>query len=184
MNEKIDKYEIERIEKDGKFYVKIYNNKAKKEWNRQIAYYNFGTDIKRREEYIENFKSNVKTRVEEKADRMAKRKAFVNPAKVGDVLCSSWGYDQTNVDYYQVTKVKGKMVEIREIGGRSIEGSTYSHGMADEVKPAKDSFRDSEPMMKRVKGAYMSEGYAVTIASYTDAYLISPEEKHYRSWYA
>ena len=34
----------------------------------------------------------------------------------GAIFSRSWGYDQTNVDFYQVTKRIGKtMVEIREI---------------------------------------------------------------------
>ena len=35
--------------------------------------------------------------------------------QVGDVVVNSWGYDQTNVNFYQVTSVKARMVEIRPI---------------------------------------------------------------------
>ena len=42
--------------------------------------------------------------------------------KVGDVLSGSWGYDQTNVEFWEVTKLVGKrMVEIRELCCESIE---------------------------------------------------------------
>lgn len=35
---------------------------------------------------------------------------------VGDVLRASWGYDQTNVDYYEVIELVGKAsVKVREI---------------------------------------------------------------------
>jgi hypothetical protein len=38
--------------------------------------------------------------------------------KVGDVYATSWGYDQTNVEFYQITKVSpsGKTVSAQEIG--------------------------------------------------------------------
>lgn len=56
----------------------------------------------------------------EKAERAAqKREALSKPhgLKVGDVLVSSWGYDQTNIDFYQVVALVGKRsVSLREIG--------------------------------------------------------------------
>ena len=40
--------------------------------------------------------------------------------KVGDVLRSSWGYDQTNIDFYQVTALVGSQsVEFRPIAQES-----------------------------------------------------------------
>lgn len=35
--------------------------------------------------------------------------------KVGDVVYNSWGYDQTNVDFYQVTRATNNFVWLREI---------------------------------------------------------------------
>lgn len=50
-----------------------------------------------------------------KSKRAAERAAWVNPLKGGELLVSSWGYDQTNVDFYAVTRVSGKRVWIRRI---------------------------------------------------------------------
>jgi hypothetical protein len=183
MNEKTGKYEIERIDQDGKYLVKIYNMNAKKECNRQIAYYSFQSNKERREAYIESFKKNVQDRENGKKARADARKAFINPAKVGDILESSWGYDQTNVDYYQVTKVKGKMVEIREIGAQTVPESTYSHGMADMVKPVRDRFLDKETLNKIVRGSSYKD-YFVKIESFAYAYKIKEEDQTYRSWFA
>jgi len=41
--------------------------------------------------------------------------------KVGDILHTSWGYDQTNVEYFQITEIKGKYAILREIGAESTE---------------------------------------------------------------
>lgn len=43
--------------------------------------------------------------------------------KVGDIFLMSWGYDQTNVNFFQVTRISKGGVFIREIGYKSVEGS-------------------------------------------------------------
>lgn len=46
-----------------------------------------------------------------------------NKPEVGDLFYCSWGYDQVNIDFYQVTNVLNKMVEVRSIEGtRQYEG--------------------------------------------------------------
>jgi hypothetical protein len=37
------------------------------------------------------------------------------PLEVGEILVYSWGYEQTNIDFYQVVSATGKTVMIREI---------------------------------------------------------------------
>jgi len=47
------------------------------------------------------------------AARRAARAEFVNPYQVGQILYSSWGYDQTNIDYYEVIEVRPTTLVIR-----------------------------------------------------------------------
>jgi len=61
-----------------------------------------------RQQSIENYKQRAKERAEYKAEKAAKRAAFVPTADVGDVFHCSWGYDQTNNDFYQVTEKLSK----------------------------------------------------------------------------
>jgi hypothetical protein len=35
--------------------------------------------------------------------------------KVGDIFVADWGYDQTNIDFYQITQVLKKMVVLRKL---------------------------------------------------------------------
>mgnify|MGYP001588521021 CR=1 FL=1 len=44
----------------------------------------------------------------------AKKAKMAEPIKlaVGDVLRSSWGYDQSNIDYYEVVALKGKRGDV------------------------------------------------------------------------
>lgn len=46
--------------------------------------------------------------------------------RVGDIYVVSWGYEQTNVDFYEVVALKGKKTAVvREIAGECIGGFAY-----------------------------------------------------------
>ncbi len=57
------------------------------------------------------------------AEQAKERREYMHPYKVGDVFTASWGYDQTNVNAYEVTEVHGKALVLREIGLHSVDGS-------------------------------------------------------------
>jgi hypothetical protein len=65
--------------------------------------------------------------------------------EVGDIWNSSWGYDQTNVDFYQVVKVTAKTVTVRKIGKVTEELTGRFTGtvmpVADSFDPRKEAFR-------------------------------------------
>lgn len=94
-------------------------------------------------------------------------------ANVGDILYSSWGYEQSNVDFYQVVAVKGSMITVREIGATIVSATRGS----DMVAAKPDTFIGPE-MKKRVKKCYGDTGYAITIESYADAYLWDGTPRH------
>lgn len=168
----VSKYKIEIIDENGKLLVKIYNLNAKKSYNSLKQYYSFRSETDRTQ-YIEEFIKSVLDREEFMSQRHYERTHFDNPAKVGDILYSSWGYDQTNIDYYQVIKVTEKTVTIKPIS----EVVTESEMTSDRVAPVKDHFiSDKKALVKRVKPS--SDGYAVTIASYADAYLWDKKPKY------
>jgi hypothetical protein len=85
-----------------------------------------------------------------KNQRKAQRKQVLGSKqealKVGDVLRSSWGYDQTNIDYYEVVELFGKRgVVIREIGAESAD----TGWLQGKSVPAKGQYI-GEPMRKQV----------------------------------
>lgn len=51
--------------------------------------------------------------------------------KVGDFFYSSWGYDQTNIDFYKVVGItpSGKSVKVRQWSSKRVGGSEYSDSM-------------------------------------------------------
>jgi hypothetical protein len=95
--------------------------------------------------------------------------------KVGDILSSSWGYDQTNITFYQVLKVTPKTVTVREIR------KEYQHGadMVGTVLPIRDSFPlRSEEKRRTVIRSFDGSQPCLKMESYEFAYLWkgNPEE--------
>lgn len=140
------KYKFVRYEMNGRILLKVYNLKAKKEYRSLIYHYSFRTSDSR-EQWITNFKSNMQSWEDRKAKRAQERKNFVNPYKPGDILYNSWGYEQTNIDFYQVLEVKGKTIKIREIAQKLSDYA--SHGMAAHTVAVKDTFMPSAPVIEK-----------------------------------
>lgn len=129
-------------------------------------------------ERVESGKASLALRSARKAERRAKL-AEPNPLAVGDVLLNSWGYEQTNADFYQVTALVGKRsVKIRRIASQSVPGTQGF--MSEMVKPVPGAFLEKEPvLMKRV-----DESGRVRIESYASAGKFDPNGTTYSSWYA
>lgn len=101
--------------------------------------------------------------------------------KVGDVFRSSWGYEQTNVDYFQVIKLIGKtMMLVQEIGQ---EREYDANGLSGSCKPVRDNFLDREP--KRVKIQNDGNGRACFRQySHSNAYQVDWDDRsHWSSWH-
>lgn len=99
-----------------------------------------------------------------KAKRKAAKAATPNCLKVGDILISSWGYEQTNIDFYEVTRMVGKnSVEIREVAQRRNEDLA----MQGDCAPVPGSYT-GPAMVKRVNGT------SVKIESFAHARLMQP----------
>ena len=153
-----------------------YGRSAKPSFN-----YTFRT-AERMEEYIRERVDSGRATLKYKAKRLAERRAKLdqpNPLTAGDILQCTWGYDQTNVDYFQVTRTIGKRsVGIRKIGARVVPGSEGRD--CCRVVPAPGAFLEkSEEQVKRVG----PDGY-VRIYSFASAHKINPTESTYNSWYA
>jgi len=66
--------------------------------------------------------------------------------KVGDIFYNSWGYDQTNIDYYQVVAVTAKTISIRRIKAGTVDYD--AHMMTGHSKAIKDAFKSDEVLKK------------------------------------
>jgi hypothetical protein len=160
---------------DGTPYVKIWTGKSKRP-----QHYRF-TSAQRRQEYIDGAKASEIVSERHRAKRVAERDqsqaAMAEQLQVGTLLCYSWGYDQTNVDYFQIVKRSGRSVWIRPIGSREVPGSDHG-GMSNRVMPARDKFLDDKPPIRKLIGPY---GISMDFGS---ASPVADDEAHYQSWYA
>lgn len=74
---------------------------------------------------LEHYWKAAETWFAYKSTRMAETRAKRAALKasdhftVGDVLTNSWGYDQTNIDFYQVVEVLPRSIKIRPIAQKS-----------------------------------------------------------------
>ena len=67
-------------------------------------------------------------------------KTATNNVNIGDVFVSSYGYDQTNNSYFQVTGLTPKGVKVREIAGNEVDKGM----LTGETTPVKDAFTGEE----------------------------------------
>ena len=123
----------------------------------------------RRDQYVDKYIDGLREAQVYAAKRKADR-SQPHTLKVDDILYTSWGYDQTNVDFYQVVEIVGKCtVVIREVAHKTISGSG---GPSESVIAIKDSFI-GEAMTKRSNSTN-----SVRIASYASASPWDGQPKH------
>lgn len=119
--------------------------------------------------------------------------------KVGDIFHSSWGYDQTNNDYFQVVALVGaSSVRVREVNLPIIDTRGIGPMSEDRVcqvvrdilppSPFSVFIKDQEKGdLKRLK-SWAADGVSnpcFKLASFTDAHLVTGDTlKVYESWYA
>ena len=126
--------------------------------------------------------SKHKVLIQERKQARKGNPELLSKADPGAIFHWSWGYDQTNCDFYQVISRKGYMVTVREIGQSVVENSTYSHGMADQRLAIKDSFLENKkPFIKKVQFSSDGRPYLSMDYGWCDLWNGKPE---YCSWYA
>ena len=104
------------------------------------------------------------------AERVATRRKESNNGHsfiVGDIVTNSWGYEQTNVDWYRVVRVSRVYVWLQSIAGHTKSGgegssdmSGYSVPYADTSSPDPSKWttvdRDSPPHKHKAEGGNVS----------------------------
>lgn len=100
----------------------------------------------RMEVKIKQLFDNLQAAAEYKANRSAAQRR-PHTLKVGDILSTCWGYEQTNREFYQVTKIVGaSMVELRELAQETQYDSQY---MTGTCTPIKGSFLDQAKTLRK-----------------------------------
>lgn len=147
-------------------------------------------------------KKEVKTEVKEKTESKTKKEKLNKyGVKVGDIFYSSWGYEQTNINFFQVVEIVGECsVRVREIypdineeKAMSSMSRDISFNITNEILPACRTsvfIKDQEKGdLKRIKPGYYKdeqeakENCYFDLSSFANAYKYHGEEL-YESWYA
>lgn len=79
--------------------------------------------------------------VTRRAEAKAERAAATHGLAVGDVVYTCWGYEQTNVDFYQVVDVRtAKTVHVRQLR----QNTTETGFMCGHTVPLANEFKDDK----------------------------------------
>ena len=167
---------LANYELNGKTIIegKCFTNKSFNSW----WYYRFKS--------VEQFKERCLKQIESNNERQESKKKYQeertkpHSLKIGDILYCSWGYDQTQVDYFRVKEILGKR-KIKIVG---LGTSLKSDGFHDKATPSDDEvgntwtqkqyYCEIDKKWKRknielIK--YARSNNSVNISSFANAYL-------------
>lgn len=101
---------------------------------------------------VVNLDANLARKAAEKAARKVGNLTTCDP---GAVFAYSWGYDQTNVEFWQVIARRGSLVTLREISCQDVGGT--KDFMTEHVVPVRDSFLPAPCVCKRPRLAIVHD---------------------------
>ena len=134
---------LAKSEKIGYFLV-IYQGKQSKPF---VNYYYRSEGERART--LEGYVKGSRERLERKQKSRDDAKQFKTSLFYGDILYTSWGYDQTNVDFYEVIEVLGdKMIKVREVASDVVDGD----GMYQNVVAVPGKYVGPEMKVKVTQG--------------------------------
>lgn len=127
-------------ESNGASYAIGFHGKAAKpDWHHRFR------TLESRAQHIANYLAGRKQYAESMAARKVER-CKPHTYKVGDILDSSWGYDQTNIDFYEVVEATERTITVRQIAQECLAGAG---GPSEEVAPVPGKYI-GEPVKKVV----------------------------------
>ena len=142
---------------NGRPCARAFHGKANKpDWS-----FYFRT-TEQRDSRIADFIESRRSHAEEVKKRRQERKQ-PHELKIGDILVCSWGYDQTNIDYYKIVKTTARTAEIVSIGKKIVEASQgYDHVAADPErelsKPSRHVVNNNSVRINSFSWAYPWNG--------------------------
>ena len=170
--------------KNNKPVARVYKPtpKAKYTNEKQLFGFYFDSEDRRVEFLSDDYKKRIANKQADenyKKDKKDKNEKEILEIKVGDIFKDSWGYEQTNVDYYQVVAKPSKcFVIVKKISSEFTNDNTGC-SMSAYVKPVLNSFIDD----KETK--YKLNGKSIKTSSFSSANKVEniETEKAYCSWY-
>lgn len=184
MNYNNPKWGIEVFASEASLTALAFSGKAKKaDWHYRFR--SLEQMMSHIQEWVSRVEANMETREREKQERAAQNAALsaADHFQVGDIVYNSWGWEQTNIEFFQVTAVKNKTIEVRAISSQQVDNSMYSHGMACMVVAGENFIPNGDVYQLRVKAGYRG---SVALSAPKSYYHFSKWDGRplYMSWYA
>lgn len=134
-------------------------------------HYQFRTE-QEREDFIKNQKIHADNEI--RRDEIRQQQSIEEAKKyvTGAIVYSSWGYDQTNVDFYIILERVNNTVTLQQIGGIR----QYDHSDSGKVSPD-PSKTFGKPFKKRIN----KYGY-IKLTSYSHCYLYDGTPKYFSTY--
>lgn len=123
----------------------------------------------------DQYNIQISSKERKEAEKLAKKervKKELQDVKVGDIFLCSWGYEQTNVDFYKLIELKGTKGVFQEIGYNHVRETSWCSADVeiDETQII------GEPFVKMLKGA------SFKMNSFSHAYKVDKNQTFYKSW--
>ena len=172
----IHRYFNDKYQQNG---VMIFEGKSQKP-----CHHNRFKSIEQREKQINHWiqanEISINGALADKLREKQIKDAHTIDIKVNDVLYCSWGYDQTNIDFYKVIGFKGKTLELRELK----KSKEYKTDMTGVTMPVDNAFI-ATPFKKRLQILAQRDNTVlefVKINSYSRAYKWDGEPMNYSEY--
>lgn len=79
-----------------------------------------------------------------------------NILQVGMILYERWGYNQTNIDFYQIIKMTEKSIWLKELKSLDTPYFPFKGDWTRTTEPIRNCFVDSEKSFRRAKKKQIS----------------------------
>lgn len=144
--------------------VGFAGRRAKPDWN-----YRFGSEEVFRT-FVAKWVDGLRVRETAKAERRAAA-AAPHGCQVGDVFRSCWGYEQTNVDFWQIVALRGRtQAVVRRIAADVVATAA----MSGVCTPIPNRFLDEARHPARVVRLCAAEPPRFKVESFANAYRMTP----------
>lgn len=114
-----------------------------------VRYPDAAARARRVSEWLNGVRKTEAYKAEQRKDAAASAARGNSTVQVGHIFRCSWGYEQTNIDYYEVTRLIGKtMVELRKVAAADVSNGNEPWATGKSVPSAGDYI--GEPFRRRV----------------------------------
>ena len=138
-------------------------------------HYWFPTE-EQRQTFIEQF-IDSRRKHDERIKQAREDRKKPHDLEIGAILYDSWGYDQTNVDFYKVVSRTNRTVEVVQIGTKILDDENGNNFTADSVVADPDRVI-SDP----TKHVVNTETRSIRINSFSHAFPWGGKPLHQTAW--